>query len=208
MNMAQAAAQAGVGRFVFASSEWVYPNANGEIPVTEEDPIDPLALASEYALSKLMAEYGLSQYCRTDHLSSAILRFGIIYGERTTNWGAVESLLASVARKENVSVGSLATARRYLHVGDVADAIIAACGSPATGIFNIQGPDLTSLGEIIHTAQDITGNTIEATEKCPAEPSIRSVSSRKAEAELGWTAKVRYRDGLHQLADYFGYGTN
>lgn len=205
MNMAQAAAKAGVGRFVMASSEWVYPNADGETPVTEETQIDPRALTSEYALSKLMAEYGLSQYCRAGDPSLAILRFGIIYGERMTNWGAVESLLASVARKEDVSVGSLATARRYLHVGDVAAAILRACQSPTKGIFNIQGPELTSLGEILSTAQDILGHSIAITESNPATPSIRSVSSRKAERELGWAAEVRHRDGLIRLADYFGY---
>ncbi len=208
MNMAQAAAKAGVRRFVFASSEWVYPDAAGETPVTEDTRIDPLALTSEYALSKLMAEYGLSQYSRNNQLSLAILRFGIIYGERMTNWGAVESLLASVARPEDISVGSLATARRYLHVSDVADAIIAACKSPVEGVLNIQGPELTSLGDIVSAAQEILGSSIATTEKNPAAPSIRSLSSRKAEIDLGWKATVQYREGLIRLADYFGYGAN
>jgi len=71
--LADAAAAAGVGRFVFASSGEVYPeNAPQVQPVTEDHPLAP---TSPYGLTKLLGEEIVQFHQRTGGMETVILRF-------------------------------------------------------------------------------------------------------------------------------------
>lgn len=68
-----AAAGAGVGRFVFASSGEVYPeNAPASLPITEDH---PLMANSPYGLTKLLGEELMRFHQRTGTMETVILRF-------------------------------------------------------------------------------------------------------------------------------------
>ena len=69
----QAAADAGVGRFVFASSGEVYPeNAPQQRPLREDHPLHP---NSTYGLTKLLGEEIVRFFNRTSQMETVILRF-------------------------------------------------------------------------------------------------------------------------------------
>jgi UDP-glucose 4-epimerase len=69
----EAAAKAGVQRFVFASSGEVYPeNLPAFLPVTEAHPLNP---TSPYGLTKLLGEELVQFYGRTARMETVILRF-------------------------------------------------------------------------------------------------------------------------------------
>ena len=94
------------GKALFSSSEWVYSHyPNGE-DVTEDTFIDITKHKSEYALSKLVTEANLRQRYLQGYIPVTILRFGIVYGPRPSNWCAVEGLLNQVRTKEEITVGS------------------------------------------------------------------------------------------------------
>lgn len=68
-----AAATAGVARFVFASSGEVYPeNAPQALPVTEDHPLNP---TSPYGLTKLLGEELVRFHQRQGRMETVILRF-------------------------------------------------------------------------------------------------------------------------------------
>lgn len=68
-----AAASAGIRRFVFASSGEVYPeNAPASLPITEEHPLNA---NSPYGLTKLLGEELVRFHQRTGTLDTVILRF-------------------------------------------------------------------------------------------------------------------------------------
>lgn len=205
LNVAAAAARRGLRQMIFASSEWVYDDPERAEGCGEETVIDVTRLESEYALSKLTAEMALRQQLRDGPCALTVLRFGIVYGERDRNWGAVESLLHRVATTTRITVGARATARRYLHVEDVAEAILTTIGRAEGETINIQGPRLVGLGEVIDLAADLLGRHPQVVETAPERPSVRRVSSEKAERLLGWRAAIDIATGLERLIDHFGY---
>jgi nucleoside-diphosphate-sugar epimerase len=204
LNLIEAAKARGVRQFIFASTEWVYDNADRERPCTEDDPIDAARLTSEYALSKFVSEINLRQAHAQGFCPVAILRFGIVYGPRVENWSAVESLLNAVATKDEVRIGSRRTARRFIHVQDIAAGILAARGCSGFEVLNIQGPKLLELGEIAETGAALLGRAPRIVEMDPGNPSIRRISSEKAFETLGWRAAIDLGTGLRSLLPSLG----
>ena len=204
LNLIEAAHTRGAGQFVFASSEWVYGSEDSVAERHEDDPINAALMTSEYALSKYVSEANLRQAYNRWAIPTAALRFGIVYGPRTKNWSAVEALLDSVARKDEITVGALKTARRYIHVEDVAEGILASVGLRGFEIINIQGPRLVSLGDVIASSSSLLGRAPRITESAPETPSIRRVSDEKAQDLLGWRAKIDIDAGLMSLLPALG----
>jgi UDP-glucose 4-epimerase len=206
LALMEAAKARGVKQFVFASSEWVYDTFIPGVPRTEDSVIDASRLTSEYALSKFVSENNLRQQAAHGFCPATVLRFGIVYGPRKTNWSAVEALLNTVATQDEVKVGSRATARSFIHGPDVAEGIIAALGwTKPYDVFDIQGPDMVSLGQVLDRSAALLGRAPRVVESAPDTPSIRLVGNGKATAELGWTARIGLDEGLRSVAAHLGY---
>lgn len=199
LNLMDQAKARGVKQFIFASTEWVYDTFVEGVEKHEDDPIDAAKLGSEYAFSKYVSEVNLRQQHQHGFCDTSILRFGIIYGPRPANWSAVESLLNSVATKDEVTVGSLRTARRFLHVQDIARAVKLSLGLPGFNVINIQGDKLVSLGEIIEKSRELTGKNPKVSESNPANPSIRLVSNQRAKELIGFTPEIDLVSGLKSV---------
>jgi len=201
-NVFEAARVKGARQFIFASTEWVYDRFDPAVAKREDDPIDCSRLTSDYALSKLAAESALRIRHLQTGLPVTVLRFGIIYGPRRTNWSAVEALLAAVAGGDPVKVGARSTARCFLHVTDIADGILAAVGCGGYEVINLQADAPVSLGEIIDGSAQLIGRSPEIIESDPENPSIRNVSNAKAMSFLGWRPQIALSDGLQSVADF------
>jgi nucleoside-diphosphate-sugar epimerase len=203
VNLIEAAKARGVKQIIFASSEWVYGEVSNQEIQTEDRAIDVTGLKSEYALSKIVGE----QILRLAHVQGlpgvTILRFGIVYGPRPSNWAAVESVLHSVFSGGPVRVGSRASARRFIHVSDIARGILAALGRPGFEIFNISGNSLITLGQIIDEGCRQLGARIDVQETAPAQVSIRNPDNAHARHLLGWQPEIDLARGVSSLVDYF-----
>lgn len=199
LNVVQAARARGVRQVILASSEWVYGNGPFPSARTEDSAIDLGALTSEYAASKAMAEAALRQETTAHGGDTTILRFGIIYGPRPNNWSAVEALTHAVAAQDEISVGALATARRFVHVDDIARAILAARGRTGFEVFNVQGPALTSLGDVIVAASAQLGRAPRIVETNPRAPSIRNIDAIRFTEATGWRPTVDLVNGIASL---------
>ncbi len=198
LHMIEAAVTAGIPQIVFASSEWVYPG--GDHTWTEDMPIDAGAIQGEYALSKLTAERLVGIAVRNGRIAGTVLRFGIVYGPRLENWSAVEALYHAVASRDTVEVGSLSTARRFIHVRDVAEGILAAVGRRGYEVFNLSGDSLIRLAEVIDVSNRILCRRVTASERDAAHPSVRDAANGKARRELGWAPRIDLERGLRTLA--------
>lgn len=202
LNMMAAAQARGAGHFVFASSEWVYDSFVPGVEKTEDDVINLRNLNSEYSLSKVVSENNLRQKFEHGFCAATALRFGIVYGSRPARWSAVEALFNSVATQDEVTVGSLKTSRRFIHLSDVAQSIIAAIEVPGFEIINIQGPRSITLADVIETSAEMLGRSPTVKESYADKPSIRPVSSAKAESLMNWRAKTELREGLEELRQF------
>lgn len=201
LNLARAAALRGASQFIFASTEWVYGDVSNDAVQTEDQPIDLGAIQGSYAVSKLVGENVL----RLSGVPNVtVLRFGIVYGPRTKNWSAVESLLDKVLRGESVSVGSAHTSRRFIFVTDLCAGIEAALGRKGFEIFNLTGDQNVTLGDVVQTAAHAFGKTPAFAETASDQPSVRNPPNSKAREALQWHPRVSLEAGLCEVAKFWG----
>jgi UDP-glucose 4-epimerase len=192
----EAARARGIGQIVFASSEWVYGDIDAALK-NEDTPIDANGIRSEYPLTKLAGERLLSM---VNDFAATVLRFGIVYGPRPANWSAVESMYNAVGTQDRIEVGSLETARRFIHVDDIAAGIVAAIGGRrGFEIFNLTGDQLVTLGDVIQESARLLGRSPAVAERTPGRASVRNIDNAKARRELGWSPRIRLREGLQGL---------
>src|SRR5260370_19408835 len=95
----KAAYEAGVGKFVFASSGCVYPNfiqqdVTKELYLTEEMVGPPYDADNMYGWAKLMTEMTLKAYHKAFGMTSPCCRFFTVYGERGVETHAVIAMIA------------------------------------------------------------------------------------------------------------------
>ena len=87
LNLLRSAQKQNAGQMIFASSEWVYGQVSNDDEQRESDDLRIDLLDSVYAITKAIGE----QYLRLlrNDTDVTVLRFGIIYGPRPSNWSAV-----------------------------------------------------------------------------------------------------------------------
>jgi nucleoside-diphosphate-sugar epimerase len=197
LNILRSAKVRDCRQLIFASSEWVYGQVSNDSEQRESDELHVQRLDSIYAITKALGEHYL-KLLRED-LAVTILRFGIIYGPRSSNWSAVESLFDSVKNKQEVVVGSLKAGRRFIHVDDICAGILAAVGQTDFEIFNISSDSTVTLGQVIEESRRIHGTTPRVIESAPEKISLRNPSNLKAKQRLNWSPLVSLSDGLKSL---------
>jgi len=197
LNVLKCAKTKGVRQLIFASSEWVYGQVTNDSEQYESDEIQVQRLDSIYAITKALGEQYL-RLLRAD-LDVTILRFGIVYGPRPSNWSAVESLFDSVQNKEEVVVGSLRSGRRFIHVDDICAGILASVGHKDFEIFNLSGDSTVTLGQVIDESKVIHGTSPRVIESLPEKISLRNPSNAKAKQHLNWRPSVSLTEGLKTL---------
>ena len=108
----EACRQQGVGRYIFASTVYVYSREGGF-----------------YRCSKVAAEQFIAQYQKTFGLDFAILRFGSLYGTRSDRRNGLFRIVEQALLNKYVGYeGSVNAMREYIHVEDAALASISAMG--------------------------------------------------------------------------------
>ena len=197
LNVASAAEKRKAAQLIFASSEWVYGDVANDGVQLENHPIDVTQMKSEYALTKIVGEQVLRLTCKLPAVT--VLRFGIVYGPRPSNWSAVEALFNAVRERDAVSVGSLATGRRFIHVDDIVSGILKSVERKGFEIFNLSGDKIVTLGEVVAQSSELLKRRPPIEEKNPTVVSIRNPDNAKAKKLLGWAPKIGLKEGLTTL---------
>jgi nucleoside-diphosphate-sugar epimerase len=202
LNLIKASLRKNVKQFIFASSEWVYDEFKKDEEKDEDAYINISNLGSEYALSKLVSEINLKQQYKNGFCNVTILRFGIIYGPRRDNWSAVESILNGIKNKSEITIGSLKTGRRFVHVSDIARGIIMSVGLNGFNTINLTSDKIVTLQEIIDVSQRILNKSIRIIETTPSQVSVRNPSNNKAKKILHWKPEMDLETGLRTILDF------
>ena len=202
LNLMNTAMKKNVKQFIFASSEWVYNGFIYNEEKNEETIIDISKISSEYALSKIVSETNLRQQYALGFCDITILRYGIIYGKKNGNGSAVESIARKVKNGEKITIGSLKTGRRFVHVKDIIKGIILSLGLENFNIINLSGDKVNTLEEIIEASQRIFHKKIEVVETDPNNPNIRNPSNRKAKKIINWEPEIDLEQGIKDLESF------
>ena len=156
-SLARAAREAGVSRFIFASSCSMYGTAGDDTPLREDAPLRPL---TAYAASKVRAEEALGELAGNG-FAPVSMRNATVYGvsPRLRLDIVLNNLVAWAHTTGSIRLLSDGMSWRPLvHVRDVARAALAILEAPLEDIsgqaFNIGSPEQTyrirELAEVVH----------------------------------------------------------
>lgn len=203
LNMLDACRQAGVERFVFASSN--APLGRQPPPATEDKAPLPI---SPYGASKLAGE----AYCLAYHgswgLGTVVLRFGNVYGSFSARKNSVVAkFFKDILTRGQITIdGDGQQTRDFIYVDDLCRAILLALESEVSGeVFQIATGVETSILELAVLVQEVVGRNVGVQHGPPRQGDIRKNYSgiRKAEQMLGWRPKVDLRGGLWETWRWF-----
>jgi len=185
-NTINSANKAGAKHFIFASSEWVYPERILSAEQSENDLLSLEDLNSFYAITKLVGE----SLVRTESkVPFTNLRFGIVYGPRQTPGSSLEALALKVYNNESITVGSELTARRFIYVDDLIDGILKCTILNANEIpnkaVNLTGNKIVSLREVIEVTNKLLGKNSQVLTESKS-PSIRNPLNTYAKSLFKW----------------------
>jgi nucleoside-diphosphate-sugar epimerase len=204
-RLARLAKDAGVGRFVYASTCSVYGAQSGDELVDEDAPLKPV---TPYAISKVRVEDDLADLADADFVPVSMRNataFG--FSPRLRADTVLNNLVGHAVLTGVVKVLSDGTPWRPLaHAEDIAGAVVAALGAPADVVraraYNV-GTERNNrtvaeiaqaVCEAVPTAKlDITGES-------GSDPRSYRVDFARARKELGFEAAWTIPDGAEQLA--------
>lgn len=199
----EAARQARVQRFVYASTVWVYMGVDQEW-LTECTPLVPPTTMNLYASTKVASELLCRAYHQQLGLPSTILRFETPYGPYMRADLVISRFLRQALRQDSITIaGDGRQTRNFIDVRDLVDGIVAAGLAPiaAGKTYNLPGPDPISIRELADVIREATksASPIRFVEGRTHDSGGPQMSRTLAEAELGWVPRVRIRDGIRHL---------
>lgn len=215
--LAGAAAQAGVQRFVYVSSIKVNGENSGSGSYRAGDTPQP---RDEYGRSKLAAETSLHRIAAESGMETVIVRPPLVYGPGVK--ANFLRLLEAVDRGLPLPFSSLQNRRSLVHVGNLADALVAcACHPAAAGKTYLvcDGEDV-STAELIHRIAAALGRQARL---FPFPVALLRLAARAAgklaeverltgnlvldggpiRKELAWQPPFSMKQGLAETAEWF-----
>lgn len=195
INIINQSIKSGAKHFIFASTEWVYPNKNNIFKENFNINIDDLD--NNYSISKLLGERILLNFSK--EIKITILRLGIIYSNRKVGGAAVENLVNSIKKMKSIKIGSKLTSRRFVHIDDIVDGFYTSYKKKISGIFNLGGDSDVTLEEIVNISSKKLKKKIKVYENSNSKPSKRKVSNFKAKKIMGWSPKINIETGINKI---------
>jgi UDP-glucose 4-epimerase len=206
-NMLEAARGSGVERLVFASSG--APLGEARPPIHEKKLPRPI---SPYGASKLAGEAYCSVYCRVYGLKTVVLRFGNVYGARSTHKDSVIAKFFKLALQQQPLeiYGNGNQTRDFLFIDDLLRSVMLAAQADVGGeIFQIASFKETTVNEIAEKIQALvareTGREVTIRHRQPRLGDVKRNFSdiRKAKKLLGYVPQVDLDTGLQLTWDFF-----
>ncbi|MGZ5492338.1 MAG: NAD-dependent epimerase/dehydratase family protein [Thermoanaerobaculia bacterium] len=207
LRLLQAAVDARVKRFIFASSGGAIYGEPVSAPQTEEHVLRPMA---PYGCAKLAVEQYMNYFREVQGLSTVALRYANVYGPRQS-WrgeaGVVAIFADRMLRGEPVTInGRGDQTRDFVYVGDVVAANMAVSErDDLSGAFNVGTGVETSINELHEAMARLTGTSARA-EHAPAKAGeqLRSVlDGAKLRKLAALAGPVAIGDGLPGTIDFF-----
>jgi len=192
-----------VEKVFFASTAAVYADSEGA--VSESSTVAPLDI---YGLTKLMGERLINEFHLKTGVPCVIGRLFNAYGPRETNPHLVPEILKQIKEgNRKIQLGNIETRRDYIHVNDMARAIVKLTQRPQEGL------EIYNIGTgVSYTARDIV-QSFETAAQCTLEISVASDRVRKQDRMLlqaditkirektGWQPRVNLQQGIDSLVE-------
>lgn len=202
-RLAQAASEAGITRFVFASSSSIYGDA-ATFPTSENTVPLP---KSPYGVTKLAAEHLCGVYARSFGLPVVSLRYFTVFGPRQRPDMAMHRLVEAAIEGTSFPIyGDGSQVRDFTYISDVVEANLLAAGAEVEPgrVYNVAGGGSHSLAEVIEAIEAIVGRPITLDPRGAQAGDVDRTGglTDAARGELGWTPRVSLVQGLTQQVEW------
>ncbi len=200
--MLEAARSAQVDKFVYAASSSCYGLA--QVPTRVDHPVDP---QYPYALSKYLGEVSAFHWARVYRLPVNAIRIFNAYGTRSRTSGAYGAVFGVFLRQKLAGapytvVGNGTQTRDFLYASDVAEAFLAAAETELDGkIWNVGAGQPQSVNRLV----ELLGGEVVHIPKRPGEPDCTWADISRIQADLGWSPKVSFEDGVARVLENIDY---
>ncbi|WP_309084773.1 SDR family NAD(P)-dependent oxidoreductase [Chelativorans sp.] len=172
-----------------------------------------LDFCTPYGCSKGVADQYVLDYAKSFRIPTAVLRMSCIYGPHqfgTEDQGWVAHFLIRALKGEAIAIyGNGKQVRDVLHVADAVAAyraVLARIDEVSGRTFNLGGGvhNAVSLRLVLQEIRRITGEEprIGWGDWRPGDQYYFVADTARLQNELGWVAKIGWRDGLRSLADW------
>jgi UDP-glucose 4-epimerase len=202
----EAAREAGVEHFVFASTGGALYGEPANSPSDENTPIEPLA---PYGAAKASVEVYLGVYGRTWNMRTVALRYANVYGPRQSPHGeaGVVAIFAArmLAGTTPTIFGDGTQERDFVYAGDVARANLLAFEHGLTGSFNVGTGIATSVNEITRLLIQHSGFEGKPVHAAPRPGEVQSIALdfTRFERAVGWRPQVSLDEGIRRTVEFF-----
>ncbi|HVI17702.1 MAG TPA: NAD-dependent epimerase/dehydratase family protein, partial [Gaiellales bacterium] len=199
-----AAKKAGIGRFVFSSSN--APLGDNAYPASEDKPVAPL---SPYGAGKATGEAYCSAFFGAYGFEAVAVRFSNAYGPRSARKSNVIPLfIRKIMAGEPLTIyGDGAQTRDFVFVTDLANGLIRAAETPEVGgqIFQLASGVETSLNDLVAMLAEVSGTQPQLQHEPPRAGEIQRNYSLvdKARDRLGHAPQVALAEGLARTWEWF-----
>lgn len=208
IKMLEAARQASVKKFIFASTGGaIYGDPDPSfLPANEE--LSPAPI-SNYGAAKLSVEKYLHVYADMYGLNYVSLRYSNVFGPRQDPHGeaGVTAIFAlkMLADEDVMLFGDGTETRDYTYISDIVEANILALEKGDREILCIGRAVEVTVPEIFKRIADLTEYKREPVRKPlrPGEVHRIYLDNSKAKRVLGWEPKVSFEEGLERTVEYF-----
>jgi len=206
LNVLQAARQAGVARFIHASSAEVYGSAQYS-PIDEKH---PQVAQSPFAASKIAADQLAESFRRTYDLPVVTIRPFNTYGPRQSDRAVIPAIIAQrLADIDPVMIGQADAVRDLTYVTDTASAFVraAACDEAVGRTFNIGSGKGITIGELARVIFALTAGgsyRVDLGRLRPPHSEVRELlcNATLAADVLGWRPTITLKQGLLATIEY------
>lgn len=190
-------------QLIFASSAAVYGNPDS-FPTKEEYGFHPFSC---YGLSKVVGEEYCQVYMQQYGLDITILRFANVYGSRCH--GVISDFLDKLKKhpEKLEIIGTGQQSRDFVHVSDIAEALVLATDKKAIGkTYNLgigETIKIIDLAKMMLKILNLTDKTKVTTTNVSWQGDVTTIwfDITKAKKELNWIPKVRLEDHLLTLIE-------
>lgn len=196
---------AGVKKLVYLSSGGTVYGDPVYAPIDEDHPTNPL---SSYGITKLSVEKYCYLFSKLHALKTVALRVSNPYGPGqapNSIQGAISVFTHRALSKQSIQIwGDGSVVRDYIHISDVARAIVAAiCYTGSEHVINVGYGQGASLNEIISCLRNSLSTEIDVVYQSARSLDVTKniLDISRAKRELGWTPSVTLQEGITSLIE-------
>jgi len=204
LHVLEASVLAGVGKFVFFSTQEVYGGA--KIPYKEEQSLKP---PSAYAISKVVGENFCALYKNLYNLDYTIFRLSTVYGPGQANARLIPTIIRNAISQKDVNLNSGKKKRDYVFSEDVVDCVLSVIRSEEASneIINVGGGMSYSLKnlaeEIIRLAGSSSSIQLNKFPDRVGEADNMFSDISKAKKLLDWKPNYSLEAGLKKTIEFY-----